>query len=72
MEIPNVLDLLELCENDLDLAIKAVDKLVKKVSDGKSENWKTNLFAKMQEFANVLLQKPQLEISDIECGKVWT
>ena len=33
MEVPNVLDLLELCDNDLDLAIKAVDKLVKKVSN---------------------------------------
>ena len=55
MEVPNVLDLLELCDNDLDLAIKAVDKLVKKVSNGKSENCKTKLMVKMQEFANALL-----------------
>ena len=41
MEVPNVLDLLELCENDLDLAIKAVDKLVKKVSNERNENCKT-------------------------------
>ena len=60
MEVPNVLDLLELCENDLDLAIKAVDKLIKKVSDGKSENCKTKLLAKMQDFAKVLIQQPHL------------
>ena len=64
MEVPNVLDLLELCDNDLDLAIKAVDKLVKKVSNGISENCKTKLLAKMQDITNALLQKPQLEISD--------
>ena len=64
MEVPNVLDPLELCDNDLDLAIKAVDKLVKKVSNGKSENCKTKLLAKMQDITNALLQKPQLEISD--------
>ena len=64
MKVPNVLDLLELCGNDLDLAIMAVNKLVKKVSNGKNENCKTKLSAKMQEFTNALLQKPQSKISD--------
>ena len=36
--LQNAPNLLELCQNDLDLAIEAVDNLVKKVSHGKQEN----------------------------------
>ena len=61
MESSNIPDLLRICQDDLDLAIDAICKLVKKVSVGKSENHKTKLLAKMQEFAKVLIQKPPLE-----------
>ena len=61
MDSSNIPDLLQICQDDLDLAIDAVYKLVKKVSVGKSENHKTKLLAKMQEFANVLIKKPPLE-----------
>ena len=59
--LQNIPNLLEFCQNDLDLAIEAVDDLVKKVFNGNNENRRTKLLAKMQEFTKVLLQNPPLE-----------
>ena len=56
--LQNIPNLLEFCQNDLDLAIEAVNNLVKEVSNGNQKNHKSKLLAKMKEFTKVLLQNP--------------
>ena len=66
MEASKIPDFLQLCQNDLDLAIEALDKMIKKVSNGNNEIHKTKLLTKMLDFAKVLVQKPPLEKRTID------
>ena len=66
MEDSKIPDFLQLCQNDLDLVIEALDKMIKKVSNGNNEIHKTKLLTKMLDFAKVLVQKPPLEKKTID------